>query len=41
MEFKTQFIEEYDKMLAKNGGTTMGQEGYVTGGAYSEIYDNG
>ena len=25
MEFKTQFIAEYEKMLAANGGTTMGQ----------------
>ena len=24
MEFKTHFIEEYEKMLAANGGTTMG-----------------
>ena len=29
MEFKTHFIDEYKKMLAANGGTTMGQEGYV------------
>ena len=27
MEFKTHFIEEYEKMLAANGGTTMGKEG--------------
>ena len=27
-------------MLAAHRGTTMGQEGYGTGGAYSEIYDN-
>ena len=32
-EFKTHFIAEYEKMLAANGGTTMGQEGYGTGGA--------
>ena len=25
MEFKTHFIAEYEKMLAGNGGTTMGQ----------------
>ena len=25
MELKTQFIDEYEKMLAANGGTTMGQ----------------
>ena len=25
------------KRLAANGGTTMGQEGYGTGGAYSAI----
>ena len=41
MEFKTQFIDEYEKMLAANGGTTMGQEGYGTGGAYSAIDDDG
>ena len=32
MEFKTHFIAEYEKMLAANGGTTMVQEGYRTGG---------
>ena len=37
MEFKTYFIEEYKKMLAANGGTTMGQEWYGTGGAYNAI----
>ena len=41
MEFKTHFIDEYEKRLAANGGATMGQEEYVTGGAYSTIYDNG
>ena len=41
MEFKTHFIEEYEKMLAANGGTTMGQEGYGTGGAYNAIEDDG
>ena len=41
MEFKTHFIEEYEKMLAANGGTTMGQEGYGTGGAYNSIEDDG
>ena len=35
------FIEEYEKMLAANGGTTMGQEGYGTGGAYNAIEDDG
>ena len=35
------FISEYEKMLAANGGTTMGQEGYGTGGAYSAIDDDG
>ena len=40
MEFKTHFIDEYEKMLAANGGTAMGQEGYGTGGAYSAIDDN-
>ena len=37
---KTHFIYEYEKILAANGGTTMGQEGYGTGGAYSAIYDD-
>ena len=41
MEFKTHFIDEHEKMLAANGGTTMGQEGYETGGAYNAIADNG
>ena len=41
MEFKTHFIEEYEKMLAANGGTTMVQEGYGTGGAYNAIEDDG
>ena len=41
MDFKTHFIDEYEKMLAENGGTTMGQEGYGTGGAYSVIDDDG
>ena len=41
MEFKTHFIDEYEKMLAANGGTTMGPEGYGIGGAYSAIDDNG
>ena len=41
MEFKTHFIAEYEKMLAANGGTAKGQEGYVTSGAYSAIYDDG
>ena len=40
MEFKTQFISEYEKMLTANGGTTMGQERYGTGGAYSAIDDD-
>ena len=40
MEFKRHFIAEYEKMLATNGGTTMGQEGYGTGGAYSAIDDD-
>ena len=38
---QTHFIAEYTKMLAANGGTTMGQEGYGTGGAYNEIDDDG
>ena len=37
MEFKTHFIAEYENILAANGGTTMGQEGHVTGGVYSAI----
>ena len=41
MEFKMHFIAKYEKMLAANGGTTMGQEGYGTGGAYSAIDDDG
>ena len=36
-EFKTHYIEEYEKMLAANGGNTMGQEGYGTGGAYNTL----
>ena len=28
-------------MLAANGGTTMGQEGYATSDAYNAIDDNG
>ena len=39
MEFKTHFIADYEKLLAANGGTTMGQEGYGTGGAYTAIDD--
>ena len=38
MEFKTHFIAEY--WLAANGGTTMGQEGYGTCGAYNAIDDD-
>ena len=38
---KKHFIDEYEKMLAANGGTTMVQEGYGTGGAYIAIDDNG
>ena len=41
MEFKTHFIADYEKMLAENGRTTMGQEGYGTGEAYSAIDDDG
>ena len=41
MEFKINFIAEYEKMLAANGGTRMGQEGYGTGAAYSAIDDEG
>ena len=41
MGLKTHYIEEYEKMLAANGGTTMGQEGYGTGGAYNVIEDDG
>ena len=41
MEFKTHFIAEYKNILTANGGTTMGQEGYETGGAYSAIDDDG
>eukprot|EP00978_Attheya_sp_CCMP212_P030013 scaffold108912_cov35-Attheya_sp.AAC.7 len=28
VDFKTHMIEEYEKLLRKSGGTTMGQEGY-------------
>ena len=41
MELKTLFISEYEKILAANGGTTMGQDGYGTGGRYSAIDDDG
>ena len=41
MEFKTHFIAKYEKMLAENGGTTMGKEGCRTGGAYNAIDDDG
>ena len=41
MEFKTHFIEEYKKMIVADGRTTMGQEGYGTGGAYNAIEDDG
>ena len=40
MEFKTHFIAKYEKMLAANGGTTMGQEGYGSGGAYDATDDD-
>ena len=41
MEFKTHFIAKYEKMLAENGGTAMGQEGYRMVGAYNAIEDDG
>ena len=41
MEFKTHYIEEYEKMLAANGGNTMGQEGYGNAGAYQAVEDDG
>ena len=41
MGFKTHYIKEYEKMLAANWGTIMGQEGYGTGGAYNAIEDDG
>ena len=41
MELKTYFIAEYENILAANGGTTMGQEGYGTGGEYGAIDDDG
>ena len=37
IEVKTHYIEEYEKLLAANGGTTMGQEGYSTGRAYNAV----
>ena len=41
MEFKTHYIEEYEKMLAANGSNTMGQEGYGNAGAYNAVEDDG
>ena len=41
MGFKTHYIEEYEKILAANGGTTMGQEGYGMGRAYNAVEDDG
>ena len=41
MEFKTHYIEEYEKILAANGGNTMGQEGYGNAGAYQAVEDDG
>ena len=41
MEFKTHYIEEYEKMLAANGGNTMGQEGYGNAGSYNAVEDEG
>ena len=40
MEFKTHYIEEYEKMLAANGGNTMVQEGYGNAGAYQAVEDD-
>ena len=40
MEFKTHLIAEYENMIATNGGTTIGKEGYGTGGAYNAIEDD-
>ena len=41
MEFKSHYIEEYEKMLAANGGNTMGQEGYGNAGDYQAVEDDG
>ena len=41
MEFKSHYIEEYEKMLAANGGNTKGQEGYSNASAYQAIEDVG
>ena len=41
MEFKTHYIKEYEKMLATNGGNTMGQEGYGNTSAYQAVEDDG
>ena len=41
MKFKNHFIAEYGKMLAANGGTTMGQDGYGSIRAYNAIGDDG
>ena len=35
------FNDEYEKTHATDEGTTMGQEEYGTGGAYSVIDDDG
>ena len=41
MEFKNHYINEYEKMLAANGGNTMGQEGYGNASAYQAVEDGG
>ena len=41
MKFKSHFIAKYEKMLAANGGTTLGQEGYGTGRSYNSMDDDG
>ena len=41
MEFQTHYIKEYEKMLAANGGNTMGQEVYGNADAYNAVEDDG
>ena len=41
MEFKTHYIEEYEKNVSGHGGNTMGQEGYGNAGAYNAVEDDG
>ena len=40
MEFKNHYIKEYEKMLAANGGNTLGQEGYGNASANQAVDDD-